>query len=461
MMSSHEQTQRLDDHLRAIGGGWTGVPNFVEFSESESQLRMRQLRDAILSETDADPIAVERAYDKSSGLVDEIYGNFYGDADIIDVARVFMVTRRAHMADDNEYESESRYHFPLATSEFSVSPEMRMRSQLLPPFAADYYTSSARHAERGALVIAPLYQDMNTLITDDTERMVVGYKALEASVAFAHRKLGATVIGLGALLPQITKFGSLLNSMEGADVRTTTTGHGGTVHLIAETVKKVLDVPSVAEKFDGTIGVIGGAGSIGWSSIAAIRHTLPDARIYTFDTRADKLAERLNDGVVKDVTIGGSLVDVLEKTDVMISAITSVIDLDEEERRLGRAIDLTGKVIIDDSQPGCFHREQIEVRGGKLVWVVGKDNSETRFMTRDGHYTGGVGYNYGDKSGLYGPESEFGCGIEAAVIAQTGEYDKAIRAPVTPDDVKKVGELFEAAGATVADFQSFGQPVEI
>jgi hypothetical protein len=291
--------------------------------------------------------------------------------------------------------------------------------------------------------------------------MLIGYKALAASVEFSHRKLGASVIGLGALLPQITKFGSLLTNIEGADERTTTTGHGGTVHLIAETVKKVLEQPSIAERFNGKIGVIGGAGSIGWSSITAVRHTIPDMEIYTFDTRTDKLAERLSDELAKDIVLGNGVIDVLEKTDVIISAITSVIDIDEEEERVGRRIDLHGKVIIDDSQPGCFHRQQIEDRGGTLVWVVGKDTSANGFMTRDGRYTDGVGYNYGDKSGLYGLESEFGCGIEAAVIAQSGQHDRAIHAPVTPDDVKKIGELFESAGATVADFQSFGQPVEI
>lgn len=457
-----EQRIHLDQHLRSLGAGWTGVPNFGEFSESTSHLRMRQLRDAILSETDADPSAVEDAYDKSSMLVDEIYSNFYGEVDIIDVGRVFMVTRRAHKADNDEYESESRYHFPLATSQFHVSPEMRVRSQFeLPPFLADSCTKSDKYTERGGLIIAPLYQDMNTYIPNDTERMLIGYKALIASVEFSQKKLGASVIGLGALLPQITKFGSLLTGIDGADTRTTTTGHGGTVYLIAETVKKVLEQPSVAERFDGRIGVIGGAGSIGWSSIAAVRHTIPETQIYAYDTRVDKLTERLSDGSIKDIVLGSGVVDVLEKTDVIISAITSVIDLDEEEQRLGRRIDLRGKVIIDDSQPGCFHRQQIEDRGGTLVWVVGKDMSANGFMTRDGRYTDGVGYNYGDKSGLYGPESEFGCGIEAAVIAQSGQHDRAIQAPVTPDDVKKIGELFESAGATVADFQSFGQPVEI
>lgn len=457
-----EQRIHLDQYLRSLGAGWTGVPNFGEFSESVSRVRMRQLRDGILSETDADPSAVEDAYDKSSALLDEIYSNFYSEIDIIDVGRVFMVTRRAHKADNDEYESESRYHFPLATSQFYVSPEMRMRSQFgLPPFVADTYTKSDKYTERGALVIAPLYQDMTIDIASDTERMLIGYKALAASVEFSHRKLGASVIGLGALLPQITKFGSLLTNIEGADERTTTTGHGGTVHLIAETVKKVLEQPSIAERFNGKIGVIGGAGSIGWSSITAVRHTIPDMEIYTFDTRTDKLAERLSDELAKDIVLGNGVIDVLEKTDVIISAITSVIDIDEEEERVGRRIDLHGKVIIDDSQPGCFHRQQIEDRGGTLVWVVGKDTSANGFMTRDGRYTDGVGYNYGDKSGLYGLESEFGCGIEAAVIAQSGQHDRAIHAPVTPDDVKKIGELFESAGATVADFQSFGQPVEI
>lgn len=335
-----------------------------------------------------------------------------------------------------------------------------MRSQFgLPPFVADTYTKSFRRSERGALVIAPLYQDMNIDIGDDAERLNLAYTALEASVRFAHHKLRSSVIGLGALLPQITKFGSLLSSIEGADARTTTTGHGGTVHLIVETVRKVLEVPSIRERFDGTVGVIGAAGSIGWSSIATIRHLLPEMRIYAFDTRVRKLAERLGDDPTSGVVVAKDLFEVLESTDVIISAITSVIDLDEEERLFGRPTNLQGKVIIDDSQPGSFHREQVESRGGSVVWVVGRDASPSGFMTRDGRYTDGVPYNYGDRSGLYGAESEFGCGIETAVIAQAGAYDKAIQAPVTPDDVKKISELFGTAGATVAEFQSFGRPV--
>lgn len=456
------QSLQLDRHLQSLGGAWTGVPDFCEFSEKASHFRMSQLRNAILTETDADPVFVDRAYETGAALIDDIYRNFNGAPGAERFERVFMVTRRAHKADGDEYESESRYHFPLATSNFCVSPEMRMRSQFgLPPFVSDTYTRSDKAVERGALVIAPLYQDMNVDIVSEADRLAVGYRALEASVRFSHHKLGASVIGLGALLPQITKFGSLLTGMEGAEQRTTTTGHGGTVHLIAETVRKVLEVPSVGAKFDGVIGVIGGAGSIGWSTISTIRHMLPDVKVHTFDTRVSRLRDILDDESTPNVRIYEGVIDVLEASNIIVSAITSVIDLGAEEQRLGRSIDLSGKVIIDDSQPGSFHRQQVEERGGKVVWVVGKDISPSGFMTRDGLYTGGVPYNYGDKSGLYGIESEFGCGIEAAVIAQACAYEKAIKAPVTPDDVKKIGELFESAGATVAEFQSFGQPVEL
>jgi hypothetical protein len=82
-------------------------------------------------------------------------------------------------------------------------------------------------------------------------------------------------------------------------------------------------------------------------------------------------------------------------------------------------------------------------------------------MTRDGYYTDGVPYNYGESSGLYGPSTEFACGLEVATIAACGDEHNAINGRVKYSDVKAVGNLFDEYCVEVADFQSFGKPVDI
>ena len=82
-------------------------------------------------------------------------------------------------------------------------------------------------------------------------------------------------------------------------------------------------------------------------------------------------------------------------------------------------------------------------------------------MTRDGYYTNGVGYTYGDSSGLYGHDTEFACGLEAAVVAASQNPHNAVTKPVVYDDVARIGKLFDEHGVQIADFQSFGKPVDI
>ena len=70
--------------------------------------------------------------------------------------------------------------------------------------------------------------------------------------------LGSKVMGLGAVMPGMTSYGRKIHQ-EGL---VTTTGHGGTVHLVAETVR------NVSERLQSTprVGILG-LGSIGYSSL--------------------------------------------------------------------------------------------------------------------------------------------------------------------------------------------------
>lgn len=304
-------------------------------------------------------------------------------------------------------------------------------------------------------MIAPLYADMMMHLSPSAAQTVADQN-LSSSIAFAHR-LGARVIGLGALLPQITRFGATLKDFANSENRVTTTGHGGTVFLVCETVNRLTKDFGYPEN---EIGVLGAGGSIGGATCEYLLSTNPKVRLNVFDVRADRTA-RLRARLGSRVCVRESVRSVLERCAVTISAITGYVDLDVIEADDDMPIDLANKVIVDDSQPGSFHRHQVEARNGVLVWVVGSDGSRDSFLTRDGSMTQGVPYNYGDGAGLFGPASEFGCGLEAGVIAASGADDAAIRGPVTTADVVRVGALFEQYGVEVAAFQSYGQPVSI
>ncbi|ORV49692.1 hypothetical protein AWC05_00790 [Mycobacterium florentinum] len=334
----------------------------------------------------------------------------------------------------------------------------------LPPTILDTYLRSPNDNETGALVLAPVYADMARDIwsnpTDagqSRELARIVERLLFKTAEFAHHSLGANLIGLGATLPLLTDFGDSLKRVDHMRRLTTTTGHGGTVHMLAKTTIEVMKQSGVEDR--GTIGVIGAAGSIGWSSVQALKTMLPDHKFEVFDRRVERLRTLLAaDADSGRMRLNECLADVFNNSAYIVCAITDKLDMMSSEFD---AVDFSNIRVIDDSQPGAIDRVQMESLGGQVFWVAGKDASANRFMTRDGYYTEGVPYNYGDSSGLHGQSTEFACGLEAAVIAACGDTSKAVNKRVVYQDVQIIGHLFDEYGIEVADFQSFGRPVDI
>lgn len=441
-------------------------PDYTNFSRGYLLGKLDDVYEAVTSETDAATAEADKAYEGTEAFINSAFDFFEGKKDIgRKVGRAFVVPMRSNRRDDH-YASESTPFFSLYDPvKFGVDSNIRMRAMYgLPPTVLDTYTKSSHDNEVGALVLSPMYSDMTADIRPDKDNIAqkiqllkVGGYILEKTAHFVHHQLGADVVGLGAILPKVTHFGHALRNIEGMEGLVTTTGHGGTVYMIVETARKIMNETSTESH--GKIGVIGGAGSIGWSSTVAATEMIDNHGIVSYDINTERLYGLI--GKYKKgnkVKAAESAADVLRDTNIIVTAVTGRIDLDDKEYE---GLDLTGKVIIDDSQPGCFDTQQVEARGGKLVWVVGEDASESKFITRDGYHTEGVPYNYGDRSGLFGVSSEFACGQEAAAIAQSGEFHKAITGPVTPENVRVIGALFRAAGVRVAPFQAFGQPVAI
>lgn len=446
--------------LEAKGGVWSApVPDYSSFSRARLLANLDMTAAVVAEETDADRIELAEALADSQCFVHSAFDYFEGKRDLgRSIARAFCVPMRS-TRDDEFSASESTPFLPLYDPQrFGVDSDKRMRGMYgIPPTPLDTYTKSDADNETGALVLVPVYADMLTdPWTDVNDLAAVSGLILKAAIQFAHIRLGAKVVGLGATLPHpsVTNFGQHLHAIDGMEGLITTTGHGGTVYMIVETVRKVLYETSIES--GGRIGVIGGAGSIGWSTIVALLEMIEDHKIHSYDRRVMDLNSYAT--LSDRIHVAESAADVLRETNIIVAAVTGRIDLDDKEFA---GIDLAGKIIIDDSQPGCFARRQVEERNGKLVWVVGEDSSSSKFISRDGLHTNGVPYNYGDHSGLVGHHSEFACGQEAAVIAKYGAYEHAVGGPVTPDDVRTIGRLLKDAGATVAPFQASGKPVEI
>ncbi len=469
-----QEQQAVTACLKATGGVWNASPpDYTDFSRAEQSKKLEQVRDAVLAETGAAKADVEAAYERSQDFIDSSF-DFYERKKGLGrrVERAFVVPVRSTRADPADlgegsgYASESIPFYPLLDpARFGVSSEIRMRTIYgLPPTILDTYLRSSNDNEAGALVLAPVYADMPSDIWTDPDNAQQAMhlassvdRILLETAKFAHHVLGAKFIGLGATLPLLTDFGKKLRRPAGMKNLTTTTGHGGTVYMIAKTTVEAMKRSRVDA--GGTIGVVGAAGSIGWSSVQALRKMLPDHRIEVFDKRADRMRAL----VAENTHLGGlevreSVADIFKHNNYVVCAITDKLDLTAPEFD---AVDFSNIRLIDDSQPGAVDRVQIEALGGQVFWVAGNDGSASEFMTRDGYYTGGVPYNYGDNSGLHGESTEFACALEAATVAAHGDKRNAVSGRVGYEDVEIIGNLFEEYGVEVADFQSFGKPVAI
>lgn len=470
---STQEQDAVTAFLKASGGPWTALPEYAHFSRADLSKKLEQVRDAVLGETSAAPAAVEAAYEQSQYFVDSSFDFYEQKKDLgRRIERAFVVPMRSTRFDHNDlelgsgYASESTPFFPLLDPvRFGVSSEIRMRTMYgVPPAILDTYLRSSDENEAGALVLAPLYADMPHDIwpdpADSGQAMQLARivdHVLHKTAEFVHHRLGAKFVGLGATLPLLTKFGNKFRQAPGMHNLTTTTGHGGTVYMLAKTMLEVMERSSVDS--GGTIGVIGAAGSIGWSSVLALKNMLPDHKIDVFDKRVHRMESILSANAGLDgLQRRESAADVFKNNNYVVCAITGTLDLDAPDFA---DIDFSNIKVVDDSQPGAIDRVQLEKRNGQVFWVAGKDASATSFMTRDGYYTYGAPYNYGDNSGLYGKATEFACGLEAATIAARGDKRNAISKPVEYNDVQVVGKLFEEYGVEVADLQSFGRPVDI
>lgn len=350
-----------------------------------------------------------------------------------------------------QHASEVTNFLPILDAKYGMSPEQMHRTVAhLAPTKIETYQGNGD--TRGMILYTPAFFDTSAQMTSVElvrEAIPAAKRRVDEAAHLARRRYKVGLAGLGAVLPKVTNLGKSIRE-RGLE---TTTGHAGTVHLISELVERV-----VARYDDApTVGMLG-LGSIGASALDVLQHSPITSGIRQFglyDTQ-DGLVQNILRAESQSVLAGvHSERELLETSDVIVAAVTRTIDLDEYERRDRRPIDLTGKVIIDDSQPGCFSREQVEARGGVLVWVVGDDQSASQFLHRE------AGYRYGNSTGLYGAGASWGCEAEVGALAVTSRPELAVKGSVTPEIAREIGRICFDAGIRAAwPPQSFGRPVE-
>jgi hypothetical protein len=434
--------------------------------------QLDDLCQSILSETDSDPAVVQAAYESSVRFAEAAFRAYglVGEAILgYPIDSVFAVPLRADGRSDI-YATDTDAFFPLASREFGVTPEIQLRSVLgVPPSVIETNLQSQREGERGATLFVPLFSTMTADFgpqpgapANRAELFRTVSVIMQRAAELAHVRLGARVLGLGATLPKISAYGLGFKNHPEFDMSglATTTGHAGTVHLILETIRGLLTTATFRDSHL-TLGIVGAAGSIGWSTVVNAQDAFNDVPVLLYDVRGRLLEERLLERPeTPSLRHAADVASVLREANIIVSAVTGPIDLDVIDP--GKELDLQSKVIIDDSEPKAFIREQVEARGGYLLNVVGEANGEFKGLRRDGLWTGGSEkpYNFGDEAGLCVGAS-WGCDIERTVISWAGAYKEAVAAEVTPTNVRNIGRLCHEAGIVAARFQSFSQFVDV
>lgn len=407
--------------------------------DPDETLTLRRIDDIVTTLGTVENVPHLDAADHAGTTVDRIRLSFehFRDPSRMEVACgfAFVVPGRLSRI-ENEFTAESDEVFPL----FSVldAPTRQIVWSGMCPTVLDHY-GPAGSGERGLIIVNPISSDMTAdLGLADAIRTV--RRTVSDCLAFVSR-LGCSVAGLGALLPKLTGYGSRV-STHGVAL---TSGHAGTVWLIAETLSAI--GPSE------TLGVVG-AGSIGGAAAAMHLAKSNTARVVLYDVApgaCERAAKLLAQEFRADrIAIADDLSTLFTGCQVVVAAATGTVDL---EAVLPSDQSLEGVMIIDDSQPSCFDPNQVALRGGALTWVVGRDDSAAGTATRQGFWGSLFTYN---GTGPASPSELWGCEAETHAIWTANQLQSIVARPVTPVDVERVGALCEAAGTRVATPQALG-----
>lgn len=421
----HKHMKKIS--LQDLGSGRLWKPHYGRFKRNITLQRLHALKEYGINED---------ALDRSLAFAKRAYSDFNRSAMPRRYGFVFVIpTRitRRYVVDT----SEARNFLPIV--DYITHDLAQVILSEMPPCVLDEYYDHTGNVV-GAIVFAPLFIDMASDIRPRLRTYLKARKIVKETALYIRHQLQPDIIGLGATIPKVTRFGA---DMSRYGLRTTT-GHGGTVYLI------YMMFHELRSKLDGNhqkVGIIG-AGSISASAAALLLQSYPDITLTIFDIRPKTLKHvvaDLNRTYNNRCRAAASNSEVISSSTLIICAITSTIHVTDE-------MNLSGKVIIDDSQPGSFDRDEVERQGGKLVWVAGCGNP--RLASRRGEF------HFGD-NGLQSSSDMWGCEAEVASLWASKEYRKAISEPVTPNSALAIGALMKQYGIKRAKWQSYGKEVTL
>lgn len=335
-----------------------------------------------------------------------------------------------------EYREEVEQPIPFVDR---IDPMTRTQlATAIPPTIIDRYDPSPS-GRRGAIVYAPLTIDMIFATSDRRALRDLAVAEVGAGLDFAQRVGGARFAGLGAFFPSLTRYGRLL----GRDGMQLTTGHAGTIAMMASTLERILGAPGYESC--SRIGIVG-AGAIGTSTADHLAATT-DHEFVIFDTArdvAERLATRINDQAKAErASVAEDMQHICDHVRVVMAATTTPVPFDA----LSDTSVLSGLVIVDDSEPGAFNDPRYRQHGARPVGVVGEVPLALGRRTN--------GFNYGRE--LAAPHHVYGCEAEVKTMDELGLQDQGITRRAEPTDVAFIAGCFEQVGVRASPLQHRGE----
>jgi hypothetical protein len=371
-------------------------------------------------------------------------------------SHIFAIPTFVSSWDDGRYNSEITTCYPIA--EYVDSKTLVDLVAGVPPLIIDSYP--ARDGAQGHILFAPVMPDLFADL-GFAGGMRMANQIVNDTFRFGREKIGATVGGAGATLPLAVRLGEGI-TVEGIQP---TTGHAATIEIARQDVRTV-----VVEKGgvpENKIGIVGARGSIGRAMLRILLDEYPNVKFVITDL---DFADRNSDSLITPnvgafqrdfaeyanrITIVPSAEEVLQEAKIVVSAVTTPIDVSK------MAVDLGETVLVEDSQPTAFDREDFEAKGGKMIGVVAED------YTEDGRYTRIGGFRYG-RLGVMGVRYQFACESETIAVYEAAREDGvhpkeyATVGRVTNRHVPVMGRLLTRRGIAMArQLQSDGRPVTL
>lgn len=264
------------------------------------------------------------------------------------------------------------------------------------------------------------------------------------------RRRGASLVGLGAYLPSLTKHGELLVEdprLEGINL---TTGHSCTIATITQFVDYVVKRCHINLHAE-TVAILGAAGSTGRGMARMLAHMkMPNVLLVDRESVGDKLAalgkECRKLSPTSDIRCSAEPLDsgVLKEASIVIVLTTGVGSILEPQHLS------PGTIVLDDSKPrNCTQKRLGEmIAAGELVVidVLGEVPGLE------------IGFHYDLNPAV--PDATYTCGKELLLYRADERRGHGTVGEVTVERVLDMIELMEETGTTSLPLISFNQPLQ-